>query len=119
MNFTKEGEKVAQIYVKYNPYKLETMIKVNGKEIEKDSGLFKVVKEKRLQEWVGQFPQMLIDELNTINFSIEFYGMALDWDDFEDVFQNAKEKGIIKGLELKFIEGSSDEDINQKIVDIY
>lgn len=119
MNFTKEGEKVAQIYVKYNPYKLETMIKVNGKEIEKDSGLFKVVKEKRLQEWVGQFPQMLIDELNTINFSIEFYGMALDWDDFEDVFQNAKEKGIIKGLELKFIEGSSDEDINQKIVDIF
>lgn len=110
---------MAQVYVKYNPYKLETMIKVNGKEIEKDSGLFKVVKEKRLQEWIGQFPQMLVDELNTVDFSIEFYGMNLDWDDFEDAFQSAKEKGIICSLDLKFNEGSSDEDINQKIMDVF
>ncbi len=110
---------MAQVYVKYNPYKLETMIRVNGKEIEKDSGLFKVVKEKRLQEWIGQFPQMLVDELNTVDFSIEFYGMNLDWDDFEDALQSAKEKGIICSLDLKFNEGSSDEDINQKIMDVF
>ena len=30
---------MAQVYVKYNPYKLETMIKVNGKEIEKEWSL--------------------------------------------------------------------------------
>ncbi len=110
---------MAQVYVKYNPYRLETMLKVNGREIEKDSILFKIVKGKRLQEWVGQFPQMLVDELNTVDFSIEFYGTDLDWDDFEDAFHTAGEKGIIKKLDLKFIEGRSDEDINEKIVDIF
>ena len=62
---------------------------------------------------------MLVDELNTVDFSIEFYGTDLDWDDFEDAFHTAGEKGIIKKLDLKFIEGRSDEDINEKIVDIF
>ena len=35
---------MAQIYMKYNPYRMETQIDVNGKRIENDSTLFKVVK---------------------------------------------------------------------------
>ena len=89
---------MAQIFVSYNPYKLETKIKVNGKNIATDSSLFKIVKEKRLQEWIGKFPQMLVDELNTVDFDIEFYGMPLDWDDFEDTFTHAKDTGVIKNL---------------------
>ncbi len=110
---------MAQVYVKYNPYRLETQIDVNGNRIATDSILYKVVKGKRLQEWVGKFPQMLVDELNSVDFDIEFYGLPLDWDDFEDVFNYAKEQGIIKKLNLKFIEGKSDEAINEKIVDIF
>lgn len=110
---------MAQIYVKYNPYKLETSIEVNGRIIEKDSILFKVVKGKRLQEWVGEFPQMLINELNTVDFEIKFCGMDLDWDDFEDSFQSAEKRGIIKKLDLKFIQAKSDEDINEKIVSVF
>lgn len=110
---------MAQIYVKYNPYKMETQIKANGKDILSDSSLYKVVKGKRLQEWVGKFPQMLVDELNTVDFDIEFYGMPLDWDDFEDSFTHAKDEHVIKHLELKFIEGKSDEDINDKIVQVF
>lgn len=110
---------MAQIYVKYNPYKLETLIKVNGKNIEQDNTLYKIVKGKRLQEWVGKFPKMLVDELNTVDFTIEFYGSDLDWDDFEDSFNNAKDEGIIKELDLKFIEGKSDEDINDRIVNVF
>ena len=75
---------MAQVHVRYNPYRMETKIDVNGKMIPNDSTLYKVVKGKRLQEWVGKFPQMLVDELNTVDFDIEFYGMNLDWDDFED-----------------------------------
>ena len=110
---------MAQVYVKYNPYRLATFIKINGKEIETDSTLYKVVKGKRLQEWVGDFPEMLRDELNTVDFEIEFYGMDLDWDDFEDAFQNAQKEGILKHVSLKFIEGNSDDDITEKIVDIF
>lgn len=110
---------MAQVEIKYNPYKMETDINVNGKDISNDSILYKVVKGKRLQEWIGQFPQMLVDELNTVDFDIKFYGMALDWDDFEDAFNQAKEKGKIKKLSLKFIEGKSDDDINDRIVEVF
>lgn len=110
---------MTQVYVKYNPYRLETQILVNGREIEKDSSLFKLMKGKRLQEWIGDFPQKLRDELNSVEFAIEFCGMDLDWDDFEDVFNHAKDAKILNKLELKFTEGKSDDDIQEKIVNIF
>lgn len=110
---------MAQVHVKYNPYRMETQIEVNGKAISKDSTLYKVVKGKRMQEWIGKFPKMLVDELNTVDFEIEFYGMPLDWDDFDDAFKHAESVGIIKNLSLKFKEGKSDEDINDKIVNAF
>lgn len=110
---------MAKINLKYNPYKMETKISVNGKDISTDSSLYKVVKEKRLQEWVGKFPQMLVEELNTVDFDIEFYGMPLDWDDFEDAFKNAENSGIIKNLKMSFTEGKSDEAVSEKIVSIF
>lgn len=108
-----------QIFVKYNPYKLETMIKVNGKEIEQDSMLHKLIKGKRLQEWVGKFPVLLVKELNSLEFDIEFYGMDLDWDDFEEAFKLAQTSGKIRKAKLHFTEVKSDDDINKRIVDIF
>lgn len=110
---------MAQIYVKYNPYRMMTQIDVNGKTISNDSILYKVVKGKRMQEWIGKFPEMLVEELNTVDFDIEFYGMALDWDDFEDAFVHAQKSDIIKKLNLKFIEGKSDEGISEKIISVF
>ena len=110
---------MANVYMKYNPYRMETQIEINGKSISNDSTLYKVVKGKRLQEWIGTFPQMLVDETNTLDFDLEFYGMPLDWDDFEDVFMRAQNDGVIKNLNLKFVEGKSDEAINEKIVNIF
>lgn len=110
---------MAQIYVKYNPYRLKTDIKINGREIETDSILYKFVKGKRLQEWIGKFPEMLVNELNVIEFSVEFCGMDLDWDDFEDAFQHALSQKIIKKANLKFIKGKSDNDITEKIVRVF
>lgn len=110
---------MAQVYVRYNPYRMETKIEVNGKTISNDSTLYKVVKGKRLQEWIGGFPQMLKDELNTVDFDMVFYGMSLDWDDFEDAFRQAKSSGTIKELNLRFAEGKSDDDISEKIVSVF
>lgn len=110
---------MTHVYVKYNPYRMETEIKVNGKKIAEDSILYKVVRGKRLQEWIGKFPDMLVGELNTVDFEIEFYGMSLDWDDFEDAFAHAKQEGKIKNIKLQFSEGKSDDDINDKIVSVF
>lgn len=110
---------MAQVYVKYNPYRLETTLMVNGREVPTDSSLYKITKGKRLQEWVGMFPQKLRDELNTVDFSLEFYGMALDWDDFEDAFEQAQNAGIVKVSNIKFTEGKSDDDVTDKIVQVF
>ena len=110
---------MAQIYIKYNPYRMETQINVEGKAISNDSALYKVVKGKRLQEWIGRFPKMLVDELNTVELDIEFYGMSLDWDDFEDAFLQAEAIGIVRKLSMKFTKGISDEDITDKIVKVF
>lgn len=110
---------MAQVFVKYNPYKMETQISINGKAITTDSSLYKVIRGKRLQEWIAKFPQMLVAELNTVDFDIEFYGMPLDWDDFEDVFKREKENGTIKNLKMTFLEGKSDEAVSDKIVGVF
>jgi len=110
---------MAQVYVKYNPYRLETTLMVNGRDISTDSILYKVTKGKRLQEWIGKFPKMLREELNTVDFALEFCGMPLDWDDFEDAFEQAEREGLVKISDLKYIAGKSDDDINDKIVTIF
>ena len=110
---------MTQVNVKYNPYKLETQIKINGKSIQNDSALYKLVKGKRLQEWVGNFPKMLVDDQNTVELKVEFNGMALDWDDFEDAFKTAKSDGVIRKLEMNFVEGKSDEAVTDNIVKIF
>lgn len=87
---------MAQVNVKYNPYRLRTEIEINGREVEKDSTLYKLVKGKRLQEWISKFPKMLVEELNSIDFDIRFCGMDLDWDDFCDAFKHAEESKVIR-----------------------
>ena len=64
---------MAQVYVKYNPYKMETKILVNGKELEEDNILYEKIKGKRLQEWIGNFPEKLAQNLNSIEFKMKFY----------------------------------------------
>mgnify|MGYP005780035771 CR=1 FL=1 len=108
-----------QVYVKYNPYRLKTEIQVNGKDLTQDSGVYKLLKGKRLQEWVSSFPKMLVDEFHSVDFDVEFYGMPLDWDDFEEAMKTAKQSGMIQNLHLKFIEGRDSEDITNKIVSIF
>lgn len=110
---------MAQIYVKYNPYRLETTLMVNGREVPTDSSLYKVTKGKRLQEWIGKFPQTLREELNTVDFSLEFCGMDLDWDDFEEAFKQAEAAGTVRVSDIKFIEGKRDDDVAEKIVQIF
>ena len=110
---------MAQIYVKYNPYRLETIVKVNGRDVSTDSILYKVTKGKRLQEWIGKFPKMLREELNTLDFSLEYCGMELDWDDFKDAFEQAQKEGLVRVSEMRYIAGKSDGDINEKIIKVF
>lgn len=55
------------IFLKYNPYKVETVVTIDGEPIKEDSYLAQF-KNERLQLWIDQFIQRLIDELNEDTF---------------------------------------------------
>ncbi len=111
---------MAQVYMAYNPYRMDTRIWINGREI-LDDDLLQYVRGKRLQEWVGDFPQKLADAQNEGSFDMTFHGTALDYDDFEEAFKSADQdkENNFHLRSIRFEEGKPDADINQKIVDVF
>ena len=86
-----------EIFIKYNPYKLETEITVDGQAVKKNSALN--IGEQRLQEWIEDLPEILVDECNVKEFDIKFHGTILDYEDIMSVSSAAKAKGIMITVE--------------------
>lgn len=86
-----------KVFVKYNPYKLETEITVEGKRLAQNSKLReKAADGSRLQDWVEELPRILKDECNDTYFEITFHGTLLDYEDLVDVFTGAYERNELK-----------------------
>ena len=90
-----------KVYIKHNPYKLETKITVDGKELAQNSEIReKALKTPdadsapRLQEWIEEFPKMLNEEYHD-DFEITFYGTLLDYEDLESVFAEERKRGTV------------------------
>jgi hypothetical protein len=85
-----------KIFIKYNPYKLETEIKVDGFELAENSVLLaKSTKGNRIQEWVEELPTILREELNDNDFEVMFHGTILDYEDLSEALTQASELGIL------------------------
>ncbi len=79
-----------KVYLKYNPYNLETVLTVDGMEPADNSRISaQNLQGTRLQEWVEELPGILIDEYNDTNFEVTFHGTLLDFDDLQEVFSEA------------------------------
>lgn len=83
-----------KVFIKYNPYRIETEITVDGEKLAKNS----VIREKampgsHLQEWIEDLPRDLIYEYNDMDFDITFHGTLLDYEDLTEVFTAAFERG--------------------------
>ena len=44
-----------EIFIKYNPYKVETTVTIDGKPVKKSSMLN--MDDRRLQEWIDELPE--------------------------------------------------------------
>lgn len=83
-----------KVFIKYNPYKLETEITVEGRGLAQNSKLGeKIADGSRLQEWIEELPYILIEEYNDMDFEVTFHGTLLDYEDLADVFTEAYECG--------------------------
>lgn len=86
-----------KIFIKYNPYSLKSELTVEGKSLAQNSRVGEVIKKNdtRMQEWIEELPQMLIDECNDVNFDITFHGTLLDYEDLAEVFTSASKQGYL------------------------
>ncbi len=83
-----------KVFIKYNPYNLETEFIVEGKKLAQNSQIGeRILPGARLQEWVEDLPRLLIDEYNDTDFDIVFHGTLLDFEDLTEVFTQAFERG--------------------------
>lgn len=69
------------IKIKYNPFLKSTEIRVDGQVPASNSSLH--FGEKRLQEWAGELPEILVSELHDCNFFIDFTGTLADFEDLK------------------------------------
>lgn len=83
-----------KVFIKYNPYKLETELTVDGKKLAQNSQIGeRILPGSRLQEWVEDLPGILIHEYNDTDFDVIFHGTLLDFEDLTEVFTQAFERG--------------------------
>lgn len=99
-----EDNKMKEVFIKYNPYKLETEFTVDGEQLAENSRIGeKIVPGSRLQDWIEELPKLLVEEYNDKLIKIIFHGTTPDFEDVEEVFTNAEANGEISDYTLKHI----------------
>ena len=82
-----------EVFIKYNPYRLETKVELNNKPVPENSQLL-IKNGRRLQEWIERLPEILRDECNEEDFHIIFQGTTPDYEDLLEVKALAAQSGI-------------------------
>lgn len=114
------GIKMKKVFIKYNPYKLETKITINDKAPAQNSPLTeKAAQGNRLQEWIEELPEILKNEYNDDSFEIVFHGTIEDYDDIAEVFQKAYNSNVLSYVKLDRIPAKETADKEKLIDDIF
>ena len=107
--------KVVDVFIKYNPYRLETEVRIDNKAPKQNSRLN--VGDRRLQEWVEELPEILYEECSSRNFKLTFQGTLLDYEDVEAMARDAKQNGV--NIELIHVPAKEIGDKEKAISDIF
>lgn len=104
-----------EIFIKYNPYRLETSITIDGMAPKQNSRLN--FGDHRLQEWIEELPEILFEECSSRDFKITFHGTILDYEDVEAMALEAKKNGL--NIELEHIPAKEVSDKEAAIDEIF
>lgn len=104
-----------EIFIKYNPYRIETTVTVDGKAPKQNSRLN--FGDRRLQEWIEDLPKILFDECSSREFELTFQGTTPDFEDVEAMCQDAKKSEM--EIKLKHIPAKEIADKETAIADIF
>lgn len=110
---------MTEVYIKYNPYRLSTTIKINNNALSEESPVAQMIHGKRLQKWIGMLPEALRSERGDREFRVTFHGNALDYDDVKDAFEHAQRESIIGNYTTTFEEALGDNEVYNKLMVVY
>lgn len=108
-NAKNNGYDPTTIGFKYNPYTVESVITIDGKNVEPPNKLYDF-KNERIQIWIDQLMPILIDLCNDSSFRIEFYGFRLDYDDLYEAVKDYCKDHLEIEASLVFTEARGSED---------
>ncbi len=94
---------VKKVFIKHNPYKVETKITVDGEKPSPDCPVTPHLNE-RFQMWVDQLPGLLAEEYNVDRFELTFQGTELDYQDLRLAVEAAEKDGrtfVTKKIDAK------------------
>ena len=107
---------MTEIILKYNPYKVESTITIDGENIKEDSYLSKY-KNERLQVWIENLIPKIIEQLNETQLKLVFNGTKLDYEDvlyYCDYYNKNGYNGEEVNIELDYIQANESSDrLNQ------
>lgn len=104
-----------KIFIKYNPYQVKTEVLIEDKTPKKNSRLN--FGDCRLQEWIDDLPDILLEECSTREFEITFHGTVPDYEDVVAVAEEAKVKDI--KIKVKHIPAKEVKDKETAIQEIF
>lgn len=104
-----------EVLIKYNPYRLETTVLVDGDSPKQNSKLN--FTDRRLQEWIEDLPEILFEECRTHQFKITFHGTILDYEDVEAMVYEAEKRDFT--IELEHIPAKEVADKENIITEIF
>jgi len=108
---------MADVYFKYNPYKLETVIRYNGKDISPDSKLYPY-RGERLQVWMDRLVPIVAEECNDDNIHLTFHGTLLDYEDLQGAVAEESRDGNIS-FTLEHVEAQETDDKFKELVELF
>jgi len=104
-----------ELMIRYNPYRLETYITVDGNAPQLKSKLN--FGDRRLQEWVEEIPEIFFEEYRTRQFKIMFHGTILDFEDVAAMATDSKKDGF--SIEVEHIPAKEVADKETAISEIF
>lgn len=104
------------VYIKYNPYLLDTTIMYDNVPISHDSKLYHLRRE-RLQTWLDKLFPILAEELNDDEFDITFHGTDLDWEDLQEYAEEYRLSGF--SIRLEHVPATSVSDKIQQLIQLF
>lgn len=99
----------SKITFQYNPYTVESIIAIDGREVQPPNKLYDLRKE-RIQVWMDQLLPELLVLCNDTSFEINFYGLRPDYEDLYEMVREYCGAHSEMEVSLIFTETRSSED---------